>query len=73
MSVRVRIKTGVPMQLTTIFGRIRGYRRWSAMLASLRKFSADEAAQERLKIIQFNDEHGGAETKKYFGANRKTI
>lgn len=43
------------------------------MLSSLRKFSADEAAQERLKIIQFFDEHGEAETKKYFGANRKTI
>ncbi len=43
------------------------------MLASLRKFSADEAAQERLKIIQFYDEHGETETIRYFGANRKTI
>ncbi len=73
MSVRVRIETGVPMHLTSIFGRIRGYRRWSQMLGSLRKFSADEAAQERLKIIQFFDEHGEAETLKYFGTSRKTI
>lgn len=43
------------------------------MLSSLRKFSANEAAQERLKIIQFYDEHGEAATRKYFGANRKTI
>ena len=43
------------------------------MLSSLRKFSADEAAQERLKIIQFYDEHGEAQTIKYFGVNRKTV
>lgn len=43
------------------------------MLASLRKFSADEVAQERLKIIQFYDEHGEAQTQKYFGVNRKTV
>ena len=43
------------------------------MLSSLRKFSADEAAQERLKIIQFYDEHGEAATRRYFGTNRKTI
>lgn len=43
------------------------------MLPSLRKFSANEAAQERLKIIQFYDEHGEAETIKYFGTNRKTV
>lgn len=43
------------------------------MLASLRKFSADEVAQERLKIIQFYEEHGEAQTQKYFGVNRKTV
>lgn len=43
------------------------------MLASLRKFSADEVAQERWKIIQFYAEHGEAETRKYFSVNRKTI
>lgn len=73
MSVSSRIQTGVPMQVTSIFGTIRGYRRWSEMLASLRKFTADEAAQERLKIIQFYDAHGEAETIHYFGVNRKTV
>jgi len=43
------------------------------MLASLRKFAADEVAQERLKIIRFYDEHGEAQSQKYFGVNRKTI
>ena len=43
------------------------------MLASLRKFAADEVAKERWKIIQFYGEHGEAETQKYLGANRKTI
>lgn len=43
------------------------------MLASLRKFSADEVAKERLKIIHFYDEHGETQCLKYFGVNRKTI
>ena len=43
------------------------------MLSSLRKFSADEVAPERLKIIQFFEEHGEAETLRYFGTSRKTI
>ena len=43
------------------------------MVPSLRKFSADEVAQERLKIIQFYEEHGEAQTIKYFGGNRKTL
>jgi transposase InsO family protein len=73
MSVDGRIKTGVPMQRFSIFSRIRGYWRWIQMLPSLHKFTADETAQERLKIIQFYDEHGEAQTIKYFGANRKTV
>ncbi len=43
------------------------------MLASLRKFSGDEVAQERWKILQFYEQHGEAETQLYFGVNRKTI
>jgi putative transposase len=43
------------------------------MVPSLRKFSADEVTQERLKIIQFYDAHGEAETLTYFHVNRKTI
>jgi transposase InsO family protein len=43
------------------------------MLASLRKFSADDVAKERLKIICFYDEHGEAQCIRYFGVNRKTI
>jgi len=43
------------------------------MLASLRRFSADQVAQERLKIMRFYEEHGEARSQKYFGVNRKTI
>lgn len=43
------------------------------MLPSLRKFSASEVAQERLKILEFYETHGEAETLKYFGVNRKTL
>jgi hypothetical protein len=66
-------KSGVPMLGLTMFGRMPGYRRSMQMLASLRKFTADEVAQERWKIMQFYAEHGEAETRKYFGVNRKTI
>src|SRR5574340_1209997 len=73
MSVYGRIQTGVPMHAFPIFSRMPNHWRWVKMLPSLRKFSASEIAQERLKIIQFYDEHGEAETKKYFHVNRKTI
>jgi transposase InsO family protein len=43
------------------------------MLASLRKFAADQVAQERLKMIRFYEEHGETQSQKYFGVNRKTI
>jgi hypothetical protein len=52
------------MQAASILGRIPGYRRWSQMLPSLRKFNDREVAQERLKIIQFFDEPGEAKKKK---------
>jgi transposase InsO family protein len=40
---------------------------------SLRKFSANEADQERLKILEFYAEHGEAQTLKFFHVNRKAI
>lgn len=43
------------------------------MLKSLRRFSKDEVAQERLKIIDFYTEHGEKTTKEAFGVNRKTV
>ena len=43
------------------------------MLASLRRFSADQVAQERLKIMRFYEEHREAQSQKYFWVNRKTI
>jgi len=72
MSRRIGTSTGVPMHAFPIFDRI-DYRRWMDMLANLRRFAADEVARERMKIIQFYDEHGEAQSRKYFGVNRKTI
>ena len=43
------------------------------MLYSLRKFSKDEIARERFKIIQFYDRFGEEATKEAFGADRKVI
>lgn len=43
------------------------------MLYSLRRFSKDEIAQQRLKIIQFYDHFGEQATKEAFGADRKII
>lgn len=66
-------KTGIPSKVYPLFGRIPGYRRCFNMLYSLRKFSQDEIAQERLKIIKFYDEFGEKASKEAFGVDRKLI
>ena len=43
------------------------------MLASLKKFSNSEVAQERMKIISFYQQFGEKATKEAFGADRKVI
>lgn len=43
------------------------------MLKSLRRFSKDEVAQERLKIIEFYKLHGEKTTKQAFGVGRDTV
>lgn len=43
------------------------------MLKSLRRFSRDEVAQERLKIIEFYREYGEKATVKAFGIRRNTV
>lgn len=43
------------------------------MLESLRRFSSDEVATQRVKIIGFYDTHGESATKEAFGADRKVI
>ena len=43
------------------------------MLSSLRKFSRDEVAQQRLRIIKFYERYGEKATKEAFGADRKVI
>lgn len=43
------------------------------MLKSLRRFSKDEVAQERLKILEFYKEHGEKTTREAFGVGRDTV
>jgi len=43
------------------------------MLSSLRKFSKDEVAQQRHRIMAFYDKYGEQATKEAFGADRKVI
>ena len=43
------------------------------LVSSLKRFSKNEVACQRLKIIKFYDFHGEATTKEAFGVNRKTI
>jgi len=43
------------------------------MLYSLRKFTNNEIAQQRMKIIKFYEKHGEQATKEAFGADRKVI
>jgi transposase-like protein len=56
-----------------IFSRIRGLEEVKTMLKSLRRFSKDEVAQERLKILEFYREYGEKATIKAFGIKRNTV
>ena len=56
-----------------IFSRIKGIEEVKRMLKDLKRFSKDEVAQKRLKIIEFYDEYGEKATIKAFGVKRKTI
>jgi len=56
-----------------IFSRIRGLEEVKKVISSLRRFSKDEVAKERLKIIEFYGEYGEKATIKVFGIKRKTV
>lgn len=43
------------------------------MLHSLRRFSRDEVARERHRILRFYDTYGEKATKEAFGVDRKLI
>ncbi len=57
----------------TIFSRIKGLEEVKKMLKSLRRFSRDEVAQERLRIIEFYAAHGEKTTREAFNVGRDTI
>lgn len=56
-----------------IFSRIKGYEEVKEMLTSLKRFSKDEVAKERLRIIEFYDQYGEKVTREAFGVGRDTI
>jgi putative transposase len=43
------------------------------MLSSLKRFSKDEVAKQRIKIIEFYDQYGERTTKEAFGVDRKLV
>lgn len=57
----------------TIFSRIRGLEEVKKVISSLKRFSKDEIAKERLRIIEFYDLHGEKTTREAFKVGRDTI
>jgi hypothetical protein len=66
-------RTGTSSHLKGILGTITHTEGVINMVSSLRRFSRDEVATERLKIINFYTKYGEKEAKEVFGIGRKTI
>ena len=66
-------KIGTGTHLKGLLGTITHTERVINMVSSLRRFTQDEVAGERLKIINFYTKYGEVETKEAFGVGRKTI
>jgi transposase InsO family protein len=73
MSVFKVGKTGTSSKAYPIFSRISGLRRLAGMLSSLKRFSGNEVAQERLRIINFYSKRGELATKEAFKVDRKLV
>jgi hypothetical protein len=56
-----------------IFSRIRGLEEVKKVISSLKRFSRDEVAKERLRVIEFYDLHGEKTTREAFKVGRDTI
>jgi transposase InsO family protein len=56
-----------------IFSRIKGLEEVKRVIKSLRRFSKDEVARERLKIIEFYKLYGEKTTKEAFDIGRDTV
>jgi transposase InsO family protein len=73
MSVSGSGRVGVPTKAYPIFSRIKGLKEVSNMLLGLRRFSKDEVAQERLRILQFYQRYGEKACLEAFGVDRKLV
>jgi len=56
-----------------LFDKIKSLKEVIKMLPGLKRFSRNEVACERLRILEFYQEYGEKATLKAFGVNRKTI
>ena len=56
-----------------ILGRIRNRKEVIKMVESIRRFSKDEVATQKLRIINFYNTHGEGPTKEAFGVDRKVV
>jgi hypothetical protein len=73
MSVFGSGKVGVPTKAYPIFSRIKHLKEVNNMLSSLRRFSKDEVAQERFKIMKFYEKYGEKACLEAFGVDRKLM
>lgn len=64
---------GTSCKLKGILGKITYTKEVINIISSLRRFTQDEVATQRLKIIIFYAKYGEKETKEVFGVGRKTI
>jgi len=67
MIVLKRGKTGVPSKAYPLFSRIPNLRRFQNMVTNLRRFSASEIAQERLRILIFTSSMERKPPRRLFG------
>ena len=65
--------TGVPTKAFLLFDKLKSLKEVIKILSSLKRFSRNEVACERLRILEFYQEYGEKATLKAFGVNRKTI
>jgi hypothetical protein len=52
---------------------MRGYRRFEEMPHRFKRFSRDEVAKEKYRILRFYDTYGEKATKEAFGVDQKLI
>lgn len=73
MSGVKRGKTGIPTKAFSLFGNIKGYRRFTMISYSLLRYDTTKVAQYRLEAVKFFEEFGLKATKKAFKVSKTTL